>query len=325
MMPPDFAKGDFMNAEVQTMTLFKNCEKTLQNSIPCVGIGLHSGQKIHMALKPAPVGTGVVFIRTDVTDKDNRIPAKYNNIVDTRMCSCLGNKDGVIVGTIEHLMGALNGLGVTNVLIEVDGPEVPLMDGSAADFVTLIECAGVLNQDEPLKAIKILKEISFDDGKGASVLLCPADEGLEMNFMIDFPESKVIGRQEYSIDLTEKNFKDSIAYARTFCQAKDIEMLRSMGLAKGGSLENAIVVDGNKILNPEGTRSENEFVVHKTLDAVGDLYQVGMPIIGHFEGIKSGHMHTNMLLRQLMADKTAYEVVVLDEYNPSSYRESKSA
>jgi len=314
-----------MNAEVQTMTLFKNCEKTLQNAIPCVGVGLHSGQKIHMTLKPAPVGTGIVFIRTDVTDKDNKIPAKYDYIVDTRMCSCLGNKDGVIVGTIEHLMGALNGFGITNAFIEVDGPEVPLMDGSAADFVTLLDCAGVLKQDEPLKAIKILKEVSYNDGKGASVVLSPADTGLTLDFMIDFPESKIIGRQEYSITLTESNFKDAIAYARTFCQAKDIEMLRSVGLAKGGSLENAIVVDGNKVLNPEGTRSENEFVVHKTLDAVGDLYQVGMPIIGHFEGTKSGHMHTNMLLRQLMADKTAYEVVVLDDYDYSSYRESKSA
>ena len=314
-----------MNAEIQTMTLFKNCEKTLQNAIPCVGVGLHSGEKVHMTLKPAPIGTGIVFIRTDVTDKDNRIPAKFNYVVDTRMCSCLGNQDGVIVGTIEHLMGALNGMGVTNAFIEVDGPEVPLMDGSAADFVTLIECAGVLNQDAPLKAIKILKEVSFDDGKGATVALLPADNGLEIDFMIDFPESKVIGRQEYSISLTEENFKDSIAYARTFCQAKDIEMLRSMGLAKGGSLENAIVVDGNEILNPEGTRSENEFVVHKTLDAVGDLYQVGLPIIGRFEGTKSGHMHTNTLLRQLMADKSAYEIVTLDEYDSRSYRERKSA
>ena len=314
-----------MNAEIQTMTLYKNCEKTLQNSIPCVGIGLHSGQKIHMMMKPAPIGTGIVFVRTDVTDKDNKIPAKYDYVVDTRMCSCLGNKDGVIVGTIEHLMGALNGLGVTNAIIEVDGPEVPLMDGSATDFVTLIECAGIMNQDEPLKALKILKEVSFDDGKGANVALLPADSGLEIDFMIDFPESQVIGRQEYSIDLTEENFKDSIAYARTFGFAKDIDMLRSMGLAKGGSLENAVVVDGNKVLNPEGTRSENEFVVHKTLDAVGDLYQVGMPIIGRFEGTKSGHMHTNALLRRLMADESAYEIVTLDEYDARAYRGRKSA
>jgi len=326
MMAPDFeAQGGFMNAEIQTMTLFRNCEKTLQNAIPCVGVGLHSGQKIHMTLKPAPVGTGIVFIRTDVTDKDNRIPAKYDYVVDTRMCSCLGNKEGVLVGTIEHLMGALNGLGITNVYVEVDGPEVPLMDGSAADFVTLIECAGIMNQDEPLKVIKILKEVSFDDGKGAQVVLYPADEGLELDFMIDFPQTKAIGRQEYSIALTPDNFKDSIAYARTFGFAKDIEMLRSMGLARGGSLENAVVIEGDAVLNPEGTRSENEFVVHKTLDAVGDLYQVGLPIIGHFEGTKSGHMHTNKLLRELMADKSAYEIVTLDEYNPRRYRERKSA
>ncbi|MBR6411998.1 MAG: UDP-3-O-acyl-N-acetylglucosamine deacetylase [Alphaproteobacteria bacterium] len=307
------------------MTLYKNCEKTLQNAIPCVGVGLHSGQKIHMTMKPAPVGTGIVFVRTDVTDKDNRIPAKYDHVVDTRMCSCLGNKDGVIVGTIEHLMGALNGLGITNAFIEVDGPEVPLMDGSAADFVTLIECAGVMNQDEPVKALKILKEVSFDDGKGASVALLPADNGMEIDFMIDFPASSVIGRQEYSIALTEDSFKDSIAYARTFGFAKDIDMLRSMGLAKGGSLENAVVVDGNKVLNPEGTRSENEFVVHKTLDAVGDLYQVGMPIIGRFEGTKSGHMHTNMLLRLLMADEGSYEIVTLDEYDCRAYRSNRKS
>ena len=311
-----------MNAEIQTMTTFKNCEKTLQNAIPCVGIGLHSGQKIHMTLKPAPIGTGIVFIRTDMTDKDNRIPATYDHVVDTRMCSCIGNKAGAIVGTIEHLMGALNGMEITNVYVEVDGPEVPLMDGSAIDFVTLINCAGVLTQDAPLKAVKILKTVTFDDGKGASVELSPADDGLSLDFMIDFPQTKAIGRQEYSIELTKANFKDSIAYARTFGFAKDIEMLRSMGLARGGSLENAVVVEGDRVLNTEGTRSENEFVVHKTLDAVGDLYQVGMPIIGHFSGTKSGHMHTNTLLRQLMADKTAYEIITLDNYESAAYESS---
>jgi UDP-3-O-[3-hydroxymyristoyl] N-acetylglucosamine deacetylase len=299
------------------MTTYKYCEKTLQNAIPCVGIGLHSGQKIHMTMKPAPVGTGIVFVRTDITDKDNQIPAKFDHVVDTRMCTCVGNQDGIYVGTIEHLMGALHGMGVTNVYIEVDGPEAPLMDGSAADFVTLIECAGILNQDAPLKAIKILKDISFSDEKGASVELYPADKGLSLDFVIDFPKTKAIGHQEYSIDLTPQNFKDAIAYARTFGFAQDIEALRAMGLARGGSLENAVVIDGDKVVNPEGTRSENEFVVHKTLDAVGDLYQIGLPIIGHFSGIKSGHMHTNMLLRHLMADKSAYKVVVLDEYENS--------
>ncbi len=314
-----------MNAEIQTMTPYKYCEKTLQNEIPCVGTGLHSGAKIHMVLKPAPVGTGIIFVRTDINDKDNRIPAKYNYIVDTRLCSCLGNADGVTVSTIEHLMGAFSGLGITNIIIEIDGPEVPLMDGSASDFVTLIECAGIMDQDAPLKGVRILKEVSFNDGKGAETVLYPDNSGLTIDFMIDFPKSKAIGRQEYSITLTPKSFRDAIAYARTFGFVQEIEMLRSMGLARGASLENAVAVQDDKVLNTEGLRSENEFVVHKTLDAVGDLYQLGLPIIGHFAGTKSGHMHTNTLLRQLMADETAYEIVTLDEYysfNHTNLRQS---
>lgn len=315
-----------MIAEIQTMTSYKYCEKTLQNAIPCVGIGLHGGKKVSMTLKPAPVGTGIVFVRTDVTDKKNTIPATYDKIVDTRLCSCLGNEDGVTVSTIEHLMGALSGFGITNLFIEVDSPEVPIMDGSAADFATLIECAGVLEQDAPLKALKILKEVSFADGKGAEVCLYPAEEGLSIDFMIDFKQSRAIGRQEYSITLTPRSFKDAVAYARTFGFAQEVEMLRTMGLARGGSLDNAVVVDGDKVINPEGLRSDNEFVVHKTLDAVGDLYQVGMPIIGHFSGVKSGHAHTNALLHRLMSDPSAYEIVTMDEYEESLYqKERKSA
>lgn len=306
-----------MIAEIKTLTAYKNCEKTLQNAIPCVGVGLHSGQKIHMTLKPAGVGHGIVFKRTDVSNKDNLIPVSYDTVVDTRMNTCVGNADGITVGTIEHLMGALAGFGITNILIEVDSPEVPVMDGSASDFVTLIECAGIVKQDTPLKAIKILKEVSFEDGHGAHVCLYPAEKGLSIDFMIDFTKSKVIGRQEYSITLSERTFKDSVAYARTFGFLQEVEALRSMGLARGGSLENVVVVDGDIIVNKEGLRSENEFVVHKTLDAVGDLYQLGMPIIGHFAGVKSGHAHTNQLLRALMADKTAYEIVNLDDYEES--------
>lgn len=306
-----------MIAEIKTLTEYKNCEKTLQNAIPCVGVGLHSGVKVHMTMRPAAVGTGIIFKRTDVKDKDNIVPVSYETVVDTRMCSCVGNKDGVTVGTIEHLMAALAGFGITNLIIELDNFEVPIMDGSASDFITLIECAGVVKQDAPLKAIKILKEVSFDDGKGASVCLYPAEKDLSIDFMIDFSKSKAIGRQEYSITLSERSFKDSVAYARTFGFAQEVEMLRSVGLAKGGSLENAVVVNGDTVMNKEGLRSENEFVVHKTLDAVGDLYQVGMPIIGRFSGVKSGHMHTNMLLRALMADKTNYEIVNLDDYEDS--------
>lgn len=312
-----------MIAEIKTLTSYKNCEKTLQNAIPCVGIGLHSGTKINMTLKPAPIGTGIVFKRVDIQDKDNLLPVSYETIVDTRMCSCVGNKDGVFVSTIEHLMGALSGFGITNIIIEVDGAEVPVMDGSAADFVTLIECAGIVRQDAPLKAVKILKEVSFEDKNGSNVCLYPDKKGLSMDFMIDFPQSKAIGRQEYSISLNERTFKDAVSYARTFGFAQEVEMLRSMGLGKGGSLENVVVVEGDRVLNKEGLRSENEFVVHKTLDAVGDLYQLGMPIIGHFTGTKSGHMHTNMLLRKLMADKSNYEIVNLDDYEESLLKSSK--
>lgn len=315
-----------MIAEIKTLTAYKNCEKTLQNAIPCVGIGLHSGVKVKMTLKPASVGTGIIFKRTDVLDKDNLIPVSCETVVDTRMCSCVGNADGVTVSTIEHLMAALAGFGITNVLIELDSAEVPVMDGSSSDYVTLIECAGIVKQDAPLRAVKILKEVSFEDNKGASVCLYPAEKDLSIDFMIDFQKSKAIGRQEYSIVLSERAFKDSVAYARTFGFAQEVEMLRAMGLGKGGSLENVVVVDGDNVLNTEGLRSENEFVVHKTLDAVGDLYQLGMPLIGHFSGVKSGHMHTNMLLRKLLADKSNYEIVNLDDYEEASlkkeYRQS---
>lgn len=301
-----------MIAEVKTLSGHKFCEKTFQNPIGCVGIGLHSGAKTRLTFKPAPVGTGIVFRRVDITDRNNEIPATYDHVVDTRMCSCIANSDGVSVGTIEHLMGALSGFGITNAVIEIDGPEVPILDGSAEDYVTLFECAGVMEQEAPLKVLRILKDVCFDDGKGAKVCLYPADKGFSLDFMIEFPQSKAIGHQEYSIEMGLKNFKNDIAYARTFGFAKEVEMLRSMGLARGGSLENAVVVEGDNVLNPDGLRSENEFVVHKVLDAVGDLYQIGMPIVGHFSGVKSGHMHTNELLRQLMADKSAYEITTMD-------------
>lgn len=313
-----------MIAQIQTLSGYKMKEKTFQNAIPCIGIGLHSGAKTTMTFNPAPCGSGIIFKRTDVTDKDNLIPAKYDAVVDTRMCSCIANTDGVSVSTIEHVMAALHGFGITNALIEVSGPEVPILDGSAEDYVTLFECAGVREQDAPLKALRILKEVCFSDGKGAEACLYPSELGLSLDFMIDFKQSKAIGRQEYSIDLTEEAFKDSVAYARTFGFIQEVELLRSMGLAKGGSLDNAVVVEGDNVMNPEGLRSDNEFVVHKTLDAIGDLYQVGMPVVGHFSGVKSGHAHTNELLRKLMADASAYEIVVLDEYLASVAKKNQT-
>ena len=291
---------------------YKHPEKTLKNEIPCVGVGLHSGQKITMTLKPAPVGTGIVFVRTDITDKNNIIPATYLNVVDTRLNTCIGNKAGTIVSTIEHFMGALHALGISNLRVELNGAEVPLMDGSAQDFVTLIECAGLVEQDAPQKALRILKPIKVTEGD-AFVELKPAQKGLKMSFMIDFPQSSVIGKQEESLDLTADTFKTLVARARTFGFVADVEKLRAMGLARGASLENVIAVEKDSVMNPEGLRHPHEFVAHKLLDAVGDLYQTGMPVIGIFRGEKSGHRHVNQLLRELMADHSAYEIITLDE------------
>lgn len=310
-----------MIAEIKNIINYEYSEKTVRNSISCVGIGLHTGQKVTLTINPAPINTGILFRRIDVKGKDNLILASYKNVSDTRLCTCISNSAGVSVSTIEHLMGSLSGFGITNTIIDIDGPEVPLMDGSANDFVTLLECAGALEQNAPLHAIKIKKEISLKDQNGIEISLFPADQGLDINFVIDFPQSKAIGRQEYSILLTEDSFKSSIGYARTFGFAHEIDALRKMGLIKGGSLDNAVVLNQERVLNPEGLRSDNEFVVHKVLDAVGDLYQVGMPIIGCFVGVKSGHAHTNALLKELMSNPENYEIVELDTYyNKSTFK-----
>ncbi len=286
-------------------------QKTIQNSVETEGVGLHSGKPIQMTLKPAEENAGIIFKRPDVTDKDNIVPAKWDHVVDTRMNTCLGNNSGVIISTVEHFMGALAAFGITNLLVEISGPEAPLMDGSALDFVTLLEKAGIKTQMAPAKAVKVLKPVLFEDGKGASAKLEPAESGLTFDFEIDFPQTKVIGHQQVHFELTKESFKKLIAPARTFGFAAEVEQLRAMGLAQGASLENAIAIQGDEVLNPSGLRDANEFVNHKVLDAVGDLYQAGMPIIGKFTGVKSGHFHNNQLLRALFADPSNYEIVTL--------------
>ena len=286
-------------------------QKTIAKNIEVNGVGLHSGRAIQMILKPAPENAGITFYRTDVTDKDNKIPARWDHVVDTRMNTCLGNAAGVVISTVEHFMGALAGLGITNLTVELNGAEAPLMDGSGRDFVTLIEQAGIQVQNETVKAIKVLKTIRFDDGKGASTELTPAESGMTFDFEIDFPQTKIIGHQQLSFYLDEQEFKKLIAPARTFGFVAEVEQLRAMGLAQGATLENAIAIQGDDVLNPGGLRDPNEFVEHKILDAVGDLYQAGMPIIGHFKGVKSGHFHNNQLLRALFADASSYQIVDL--------------
>jgi UDP-3-O-[3-hydroxymyristoyl] N-acetylglucosamine deacetylase len=256
-----------------------------------------------MNLKPAPENTGILFKRMDVDAAVSEIPALYNTVSDLIMCTTVENEAGVKVATVEHLMAALSGCGVDNVIVELDGPEVPVMDGSSAPFVFLIECADIVDQDMPRRYIKVLKEIEVTDGQ-ATAMLSPADN-ISVAFEIDFDNPR-IGKQSCSYSLRNGTFKNELCRARTFGFLSEFEKLKEMGLAKGGSLENAIVLSGQDVLNEEGLRYQDEFVRHKALDAVGDLYLAGAPIIGQFHGFRSGHALNNRLLHTLLADKNAW-------------------
>jgi len=281
-------------------------QTTLNKPVTFEGIGLHSGCIVSMTLYPAEENAGIVFHRTDVSGKNPDIRPLWDNVVDTRLCTKIGNDDGVTVGTIEHLMAALRGCGVDNVRIVLDGPEVPVMDGSSAAFVAEIDRAGVRPLSAPRRVIRMLKTVSVArDGKKVSLSPAPYSSfGGEIRF--DHP---VIGRQSYEITLVNGNFRHDLADARTFCFAEEVEQLRKMGLARGGSLDNAIVLNREAVLNTSGLRYEDEFIRHKLLDAIGDLFLAGAPILGAYEGDKAGHEMNNALLHALFADETAYEIV----------------
>ena len=278
-------------------------QQTLKNSIHCSGVALHSGAKVSMVLHPAEADTGIVFRRTDSAG-GSEVQALWRNAVETPLCTTLVDAKGNQVATVEHLMSALNACGVDNAVIELNGPEVPIMDGSAAPFVFLIECAGVEVQSSPRRALRVLSEVSVSEPH-RSASLAPGS-GFTVGFEIDFPNT-LIGHQEWFTEVSENAFKRDVARARTFGFVQDIEKMRAMGLARGGSLENAIVVNGQEILNEEGLRFANEFVRHKVLDSIGDLYLVGTPIIGHFQGDRAGHALTLRLLQALFAEEEAWE------------------
>ncbi len=268
-----------------------------------MGVALHSGHKVSMTLKPGEPDSGIFFKRTDISGSGAIIKATWDNVVETRLCTTLGNADGVKIATVEHLMAALSACGIDNAIIEVNGPEVPVMDGSAAPFIFLVECAGTIEQDRPRRYIRVLKAISVgNDEKSASIF---PSNSFTVDFEIDFENTAVL-RQSYSISMVGENFKNEVSRARTFGFLHEVEALRAAGLAKGGSLDNAVVVSGDKVINEGGLRYDNEFVRHKVLDAVGDLYLAGGGILGHFHGICSGHEATNNLLRALFADKDAW-------------------
>lgn len=281
-------------------------QKTTVAPAIIAGVGVHTGDRVRLAVRPAPVGTGIVFVRTDITDRDNRIPVSGEAVVDARLNTMIENAAGVRLSTIEHLMAAFAALGVSNAVVEVDGPELPILDGSALQFVQLLDRAGFRKQEAPVEYIEILEPIRVQEGDKSAVLL-PCDR-YEMRFEIDFP-TPVIGNQVVDFVVDEKTFREEIMAARTFGFAHEVEALRKAGLARGGSLENAVVIDGDQILNPGGLRMEREFVKHKALDAIGDLYVLGAPLLGRYEGVKAGHAINNLLVRELLANPQAWRVV----------------
>lgn len=275
-------------------------QRTLKSPICCVGVGLHSGQRVNVTLLPAEPGTGIVFRRTDL---GITIPAVFDHVVDTRLCTVLALPDqpAARVGTVEHVMAALFGCDVSNAVVELDGPELPVLDGSSAPWVFLLDCAGFVSQDAPVRVIEVVRTVRVQDGDAFAELRPARSSGLEMAMSIDF-DAPAIGRQALSITLDGPAVRHALAPARTFAQAHEIAGLQAAGLARGGSLDNAIVVDGARVLNPGGLRMGDEFVRHKMLDAVGDLALAGARLHGRFTGHRSGHALNNRLLRALFAD-----------------------
>ncbi len=281
-------------------------QKTLAKQLKLEGIGLHSGCKVTLTLNPAPINHGIVFKRVDLDNKPE-IKALYSNVVDTRNCTCLGDSQGNRISTIEHLMSALAVAGVDNALIEVDNQELPIMDGSAKEFYQALIANGVLiTQNAPRHYLKIKKEISItQDDK--TITLRPSN-AQRVCFAIDFP-SPIVGHQEFCGVITPEIFTNKVSPCRTFCEKYQVDYLRSIGLVQGGSLDNAVVLDGDKLLNPEGFRCENECVNHKVLDAIGDLYTSGYYIIGELVASRTGHYHTNEILKLLFANADNYEII----------------
>lgn len=281
-------------------------QRTINKKVSCSGIGLHSGKEVRMSLLPAPDNSGIIFKRVDIKDKNNQIFANYKNVSTTNLGTTIANEDGVTVATIEHLMAAIWGLSIDNLIVELDAQEIPIMDGSSSSFIFLIECAGVHNQEAPRKIIEILKTVSVEDGD-KSLTIEPSKE-FYIDLQIDFHHNQ-LGEQNFSFNPSHTSFKNDISRARTFAFEKDIEKMHKIGLALGGSLNNAVVIGENGILNPEGLRYKDEFVRHKMLDFIGDIFLAGGYFIGHFKGVKAGHGINNKLLHQLFADKNAYRLV----------------
>lgn len=287
----------------------KVLQNTLKSRVVFEGTGLHGGAPARMVLHPAAADTGIRFRRTDIELGDAVIPALWHNVDRTPLCTRLVNAAGVSVSTVEHIMAALAGTGVHNALVDIDGPEVPILDGSSAPFVRGIMETGVRGQDAPLRAIEVLKPVSVERD-GASATLLPSDR-LEIEFVIEF-EEPAIGRQTKRLDMSNGTFARELCDSRTFCRRADVEEMWENGLALGGTLENAVVIDGDEVLTPGGLRHDDEAVRHKMLDALGDLSLAGAPLLGRYIGDRAGHTLTNTLLRALFETPGAFRVIEVD-------------
>lgn len=285
-------------------------QRTLKNIIHATGVGVHTGQKVYLTLRPAPINTGIIFVRTDL-DPAVEIPARSEFIGDTSLCTCL-IKDGVRVATVEHLLSALAGLGIDNLYVEVSAPEIPIMDGSAGPFVFLIQSAGIIEQSALKRFIRIKKKIKVKhEDKWVSI---EPYNGFQVAFTIEFDHPIMTGESQYAVvDFSSTSYVKEISRARTFGFLSDYEYIRKQNLALGASLDNAVVLDEYKILNQDGLRYRDEFVKHKILDVIGDLYLMGYSVIGRFKGHKSGHMMNSKLLAKLMADESAFEIITFEK------------
>ena len=289
-------------------------QKTIKNNITLSGVGLHSGLLANLTIKPGKPNSGIIFIRTDIKENNIIIPNLFN-VSSAVFCTTISNESGVSISTIEHLMGALYGMSIDNAIIELDNIEVPILDGSAKLFVEAISAVGIEHSNSPIKIIKIEKKIEFIDGN-KKISIEPSKISLDIDFELKY-ENELIGTQRSSIKVFESNLTD-IYNSRTFCLFEDIGKLKEMGLAKGGSLDNAIVVKDGKILNEKGLRNEKEFVNHKILDCMGDLYLVGYKIIGKIACSQGGHKLTNQLLRKVFHDNENFSLIEISEKNLSN-------
>jgi UDP-3-O-[3-hydroxymyristoyl] N-acetylglucosamine deacetylase len=280
-------------------------QTTVQSTVRFSGIGLHTGLSVNMSICPVPADHGIVFDRTDIRVGNSRIPALFDFAEHSPLCTKIVNSSGASVSTIEHVMAALAGCGVHNALIRIDGPEAPVLDGSAVPFVRSILASGVKPLRAPIRVVEVLSTVEVHTSQGWARL--GPGTGLTMDFHIDFAD-RAIGQQSKSLNLANGTFVRELSDSRTFCRASDVEAMRAVGKALGGTMENAVVVDGDAILSPGGLRHSDEAVRHKMLDALGDLALAGLPLLGHYEGHKAGHTLTNMLLRELFATPDGYRI-----------------